>query len=130
MNKIVISGVDKRKILDLGKEILLRDKDYQFQNISVTYFEKDNLIEVFIPFNRSNMRVFLNNVFQKFSISIESGNGRIEEELFVFPNPCFNLSKKPIIPPFNIYLYFISLKPQKINTISRFLKTFIFLKMP
>lgn len=86
MNKIVISGVDKRKILDLGKEILLRDKDYQFQNISAVYFEKDNLIEVFIPFNRSNMRVFLNNVFQKFIISIENGNGQIEEELFVFPN--------------------------------------------
>ena len=77
MNKIVISGVDKRKILDLGKEILLRDKDYQFQNISATYFEKDNLIEVFIPFNRSNMKVFLNNIFPKFTILIESNNGKL-----------------------------------------------------
>lgn len=86
MNKIVISGVDKRKILDLGKEILLRDKDYQFQNISATYFEKDNLIEVFVPFNRANMKVFLNNVFQKFIISIETNNGKLEEELFVSLN--------------------------------------------
>lgn len=86
MNKIVISGADSKKILELGKEIMLYDKNYQFQNISCTYFENDNFVEVFIPFKRSNMRVSINNVFEKYAIYLENNNNMIEEEFFVSPS--------------------------------------------